>query len=386
MKQLPTRHLSWAGQIFHQRVLAIFLRETFNGAHDPIAELRIEVRRLKTERVECRVETSPLPGLGLCRQQQLSPSALPTLFGANPKIFDLEPSAPSPPVQARRDTVRLVALENGQQLSVVATCALDVVAVQTVEEKLDVRVRGLCFELQPMRCHGISPWGLPRLVTGSNCSLMCNGSRSSFMPLALRLLQISTGDKLRDICRAGERSALRTLLGPALAAHVGTVNEGVIELEGARPAGVPIGPHGVAALGGHLVDGMAQQLIAAPFRDHAAVGQADAGVPPIWARKVEHQAAVGDFGLLMQVALGDEPVNEPAGTNLREAYQLRKSGLPYEPERNRQALKRCAYERRQVDALDLVRVHCQVDLIDDHIERLPKLRTLNGNIHAVPLG
>src|SRR5262245_40423313 len=109
---------------------------------------------------------------------------------------------------------------------------------------------------------------------------------------------------------------------------------------------MPVGSRGVAVLGGHLVDGMAQQLAATPFRDHAAIRQPNAGMLPIWTRKVEHQAAIGDLGLLLQVVLGDEPVNEPAGPNLREAYELGEPGLPYEAERNRQALERGSHERR----------------------------------------
>jgi hypothetical protein len=49
--------------------MSMAFRETFNVADDPIAELRVEVWRLETERAECRVGTSSFPGLGLCRQQ-----------------------------------------------------------------------------------------------------------------------------------------------------------------------------------------------------------------------------------------------------------------------------------------------------------------------------
>ena len=66
--------------------------EAFNGSDDTVAKSAIEIWGLKTVRVECRVGTSPLSGLGLRHQQHLASSASPARLGANPKIVDLQPS------------------------------------------------------------------------------------------------------------------------------------------------------------------------------------------------------------------------------------------------------------------------------------------------------
>jgi hypothetical protein len=53
-------------QIFHQRVLSMTFRKTFNGGNDTVSELAIELWRLKAECVERRIGTPAFPGLGLC--------------------------------------------------------------------------------------------------------------------------------------------------------------------------------------------------------------------------------------------------------------------------------------------------------------------------------
>jgi len=83
--------------------------KTFNSGNDTIAKLAIEVWRLKTECIKRCAGTPPFARLGLCHQQHLAASALPTRFGANPKIGDLQPSCPSPPVETRHYLVLLIA-------------------------------------------------------------------------------------------------------------------------------------------------------------------------------------------------------------------------------------------------------------------------------------
>ena len=52
-------------QIFHQRVLSMTFRKTFNGGNDSVSELAIELWRLKAKRVERRIGTPAFPSLGL---------------------------------------------------------------------------------------------------------------------------------------------------------------------------------------------------------------------------------------------------------------------------------------------------------------------------------
>jgi hypothetical protein len=52
---------------------------------------------------------------------------------------------------------KAVAQENCEPLPVVATCLLHVVVVQTLGKKPDIRMRGLCLKLQPIRWHGYLP-------------------------------------------------------------------------------------------------------------------------------------------------------------------------------------------------------------------------------------
>jgi hypothetical protein len=53
-------------QIFHQRVLSMTFRKTFNGGNDSVSELAIELWRLKAKCVERRIGTPSFPSLGLC--------------------------------------------------------------------------------------------------------------------------------------------------------------------------------------------------------------------------------------------------------------------------------------------------------------------------------
>src|SRR5262245_37701079 len=139
-------------------------RKTFNGGDDTVSELAIEFWRLKAECVERRIGAPAFPGLGLRHQEQLPTSSLPTLLRADPKKADLHPSCPSPAVQAGHDPVGLVAQENREPLPVVPTCLFHVVVVQTVEKKLDIRMRGLRLKLQSIPWHAYLPAALERPI------------------------------------------------------------------------------------------------------------------------------------------------------------------------------------------------------------------------------
>jgi hypothetical protein len=123
------------------------LRKTFDRGDGPVAELVIEVRRLKAVCVKHRAATASLTSLGLRHKQHLPPSAPPALVGANPEIIDLQPPRPSPSVQTRDDPILLIAQENSQSLPVIATCVLDIVVVEALAKIPDIPRCRLCFEL-----------------------------------------------------------------------------------------------------------------------------------------------------------------------------------------------------------------------------------------------